>query len=135
MIRWIVAYGVAGLVFLAGDLTWLTLMGPRLYRPALGQMMAEKPNLIAAVAFYLLYLVGVVAFGAAPGIRDGAWIRSLAWGALFGLIAYATYDLTNQATLRHWPLRLSLIDMGWGALITAVASAAACAAALAVSKR
>ncbi len=135
MMRWIIAYIASGAAFLAGDIVWLTVMGPRLYRPAIGPLLADKMNPAAAVAFYLLYLVGVVAFGVAPGLREGGWTRSLAWGALFGLIAYATYDLTNQATLKLWPTRLSLADMAWGAAITAAASAAGCAAALAVGKR
>ncbi len=135
MNKWIIAYLAAGAVFLIGDMAWLTLMGTRLYRPDLGALLGDKVRAAPAVAFYLLYLVGVVAFGVAPGIRSGDWTRSLLWGAAFGLIAYATYDLTNQATMKVWSTRVTLADMGWGALLSGAASAAGCFAALAAVRR
>ena len=134
MTRWIIAYVAALVVFVAGDMGWLTLMGPRLYRPVLGPMLAEKPDVKTAVVFYLLYLVGIVAFAVAPGLRSGRPLVALGWGALFGLIAYGVYDLTNQATLKTWSVRLSLADMAWGAAITGLAALAGCLAARAVGK-
>ncbi len=110
------------LVFVALDAIWLTLTAQRLYRPAIGHLMREGFNFGAAALFYLAYGVGLVSFVIlpAPRVRD-AWAR----GALFGLIAYATYDLTNQATLRDWPWRVTLADLGWGAFVTAASCAVA----------
>ncbi|MDE2016454.1 MAG: DUF2177 family protein, partial [Hyphomicrobiales bacterium] len=81
-------------------------------------------NLGAAAAFNLLYVAGLVAFGVMPGLASGRWTTSLAWGAAFGLVAYGTYDLTNQATLRNWSTTLSVVDMAWGAVLSGAASVA-----------
>lgn len=135
MIKWLAAGVGAAAVFTAGDFLWLTLMTPRLYRPALGPILADRANIPAAVVFYLLYLAGVMVFGVAPGVGERSWIRSLASGAFLGLVAYGTYDLTNQATLKVWSVKISLTDMGWGALITGLASVAGCLAALSAGKR
>jgi uncharacterized membrane protein len=135
MARWIVAYLAAGVAFIAGDITWITLTGDAIYRPVLGPLLAARVDVAAGAAFYLIYLAGVLAFGVAPGLKRRAWMRSLAWGALFGLVAYATYDLTNQATLKLWSTRITLFDMGWGAVISGVASAVGCAAGMIVSRR
>ncbi len=128
MLAWIFAYVAAGIVFIAGDITWITLTGPVIYRPVLGPLLADKVDPVAGAAFYLVYFVGVVAFGVAPGLKSRSWLKSIGWGALFGLVAYATYDLTNQATLRTWSTTITLCDMGWGAVITGVASAVGCRA-------
>ncbi|MEO8299674.1 MAG: DUF2177 family protein [Burkholderiales bacterium] len=119
-----IAYGAAALVFLALDATWLSTMASRLYRPLLGPLMLERPDLAAAVPFYLLYVLGVVVFCIAPALDTGEWLAAWWRGAFFGLVAYATYDLTNQATLQGWPWRLTLTDMAWGTLATSVAAAA-----------
>ena len=132
--RWIAGYLAALVVFVAGDMSWLTLMGPRLYRPVLGPMLADRIDPTAAIAFYLLYLVGISAFAIAPGLRAGRPIVALGWGALFGLVAYGVYDLTNQATLRVWSTPLSLADMAWGAVITGLAALVGCLAARGVGK-
>ncbi len=132
--RWVVGYIAALAVFVAGDLCWLTLMGPRLYRPVLASIMADRPDWKAAVAFYALYLIGISSFAIAPGLKSGRPLAALGWGALFGLVAYGVYDLTNQATLKVWATRLSLIDMAWGALITGAAALVGCLAAQAVPK-
>jgi len=132
--RWTLAYLAALVVFLAGDLTWLRLTEPRLYRPVIGPMLADKPDIKAALAFYALYLIGVTVFAIAPALRSGRPLEALGWGALFGLVAYGTYDLTNQATLRLWSTRLSLTDMAWGAVITGLAALVGCLVALATVK-
>jgi uncharacterized membrane protein len=134
MTRWIAGYLAAMVVFVAGDLAWLSLTGPRLYRPAIGPLLADKPDLRPAIVFYLLYGVGVCAFAIAPGLRVGRPLAALGWGALLGLVAYGVYDLTNQATLKLWSTRLSLLDMAWGAAITGVAALAGCIAAGALDK-
>ena len=134
MIRWIAAYLAAGLVFIAADLTWITLTGPVIYQPVIGQLMSGSVDLKAGVAFYLIYLVGVMAFGVSAGLRARAWTSALGWGALFGLVAYATYDLTNQATLKVWSTQLTLMDMAWGAFVTGVASSVGYAVAARLSR-
>ena len=120
MTPYLAAYGASALAFVAADAVWLTLAGPRLYRPALGPLLADRLNGAAAVVFYLVYVFGVVALAIAPALRTGQW-RSAAWsGLILGLVAYGTYDLTNQATLRLWATRLTVIDMAWGGVLTAL---------------
>ncbi|MDM0111145.1 DUF2177 family protein [Variovorax sp. J22R133] len=121
------AYAAVAVIFLALDAIWLTAMADRLYRPALAHLMRERFDVAPAIVFYALYFVGVVIFAVAPGLRDGDWQRSLGLGALFGLIAYATYDLTNQATLKDWPWHVTVADLVWGSFVTAVAAGIACA--------
>jgi len=112
---------VAALVAMAVvDGMWLGTVARGFYRRHLGFLMADRPNWAAAVAFYLLYVLGVTVFAVLPAVDAGA-IGEAAWrGALFGLVAYATYDLTNAATLRDWPARITLVDMAWGTLLTAI---------------
>ena len=134
MMRWILAYGAAGAVFLAGDAVWLTLAVPRLYRPAIGEMLAGGVRLGPAAAFYLIYLVGVVVLAAEPAARAGGWPRALVLGAVLGVVAYSAYDLTNMATLKLWSMKVTVADIVWGGFITAAASCAACLAAAGLSR-
>jgi len=120
-----IAYLATAVVFLPCDAIWLAVTGPRIYRPALGHLLAEQPDLRAAALFYALYLVGIVAFAVRPAVRDDRPFAAAARGALFGLIAYATYDLTNQATLRGWPWALTAVDLIWGSALSAAAALAA----------
>jgi uncharacterized membrane protein len=106
------------------DAVWLSLMGPRLYRPTLGDILLTNVNLPAAIAFYLIYPIGILVFATLPALKAGSVGPALIYGALFGLLAYATYDLTNQATLRNWTLQLTLADMAWGAVASGLAGAA-----------
>ncbi|MCJ8142587.1 DUF2177 family protein [Ancylobacter sp. A5.8] len=122
--QWIVAYAATGIVFLAIDAVWLSLMASRLYKPLLGGMMAEQVNLPPAILFYLLYVVGIVVFAVQPALASGKWTTALALGALFGLIAYGTYDLTNHATLRNWPAVITAVDLAWGTVLTGIAATA-----------
>lgn len=120
----VVAYFATGIVFLAIDAVWLSTMASRFYKPQLGDLMTNQPNWPAAVLFYLLYVAGVVLFVVQPALASGRWTSALAMGALFGLVAYGTYDLTNQATLRDWPALLTVVDLAWGTVLTAVAATA-----------
>lgn len=120
-----IAWIGALIVFLALDFIWLSLMGPQLYHPLIGEIMREKTNLPAAIAFYLIYTAGIVALVVAPALERGDLARAIASGALLGFVAYATYDLTNQATLRVWDVRLTLADMAWGTALTATTAGAA----------
>ena len=97
-------------------------MTNRVYKPILGPILAEKPDMKAAVAFYLIYIAGIVFFAISPALRDGGLARAALNGAVLGFVAYATYDLTNQATLNVWSSRLTLIDLAWGTVLTLSAS-------------
>lgn len=120
--RFVLAYLGAGLVMGVLDALWLTQMSNRLYRPVIGEIMADKPDFRAAAAFYLIYLLGIVALAIAPGLRADSLMRTAVSGAVLGFVAYATYDLTNQATLKTWATHITLIDMAWGTLITTLAA-------------
>jgi uncharacterized membrane protein len=109
-------------VFLALDFVWLSTAAEIIYRPRLGAMLAENPDLGAALLFYLLYLAGLNIFVLRPALADGS--RGVLRGAAFGLVAYGIYDLTNQATLANWPWTITIIDMAWGAVLTGVSCAA-----------
>ena len=128
--RLAIAYLAAGVVFLALDLTWLGVIARDYYRREMGDLLAQPFRLGPAVGFYLLYLVGVVYFAIQPALASGRWSDAVLPGALFGLIAYATYDLTAMAVVRGWPTTLSYVDMAWGAALTAAAAAAGALVAL-----
>lgn len=112
------------------DAIWLTTMTDRLYRRQLGTLLLATPNWLPAVAFYLLYSVGVLVLVVRPAL-DGDWsaARTLGAGAMLGLVAYGTYDLTSQATLRGWSMLVTVVDITWGAALTATVSVVALAAA------
>ena len=113
-------YGICVVTFFALDLTWLSVATKRIYQPRLGDLLAKQPKLGVAAAFYLLYVAGVVALAVVPGLGRGSVVAALWRGALLGLLAYATYDLTNLATVRDWPWQLSAIDMAWGTTVTSL---------------
>ena len=123
MNKYVAAYAGTAIVMVALDMLWLGLIAKPLYQQGIGHLMAERPNVGVAVLFYLLYALGVVIFAVSPQHNGSSWAMTLTMGALFGFFAYATYDLTNLATLRDWPLRLSLIDIGWGTLVSAASAA------------
>lgn len=127
--QWIVAYLVTGLAFGALDALWLRWAGPNFYRPAIGDLLADSFRPAPAIAFYLLYIAAVVWFAVRPGLAGGVGAAALN-GALLGAICYATYDLTNQATMKVWPVHLTLADIAWGAFATGVAASAGAWAAL-----
>ncbi|RZI64744.1 DUF2177 family protein [Variovorax guangxiensis] len=120
-----IAYVSTAVVFLALDAVWLGTMADRLYRPAIGHLMADRFSLAPAVLFYLLYVAGAVVFAVMPALASGRWTTALGLGALLGLLAYATYDLTNQATLKDWSWTVTIADLCWGTFVTAVSAAAA----------
>lgn len=124
MKTYLIAYAAAGLAFLVADALWLGVIARDFYRGQLGDLMSPNPNLVAAAAFYALYLVGVVYFAIAPALNAGSWTTALLSGALLGLVAYGTYDLTNLAVTRGFPATMAIVDMGWGAVLTGVAATA-----------
>lgn len=132
MKTWIVAYAAAAAAFLAADALWLGFIARDFYRGQLGDLMSPNPNLGAAAAFYALYVVGVVYFAVQPALVSGQWTTALVSGALLGLVAYGTYDLTNLAVTRGFPATMAVVDMAWGAVLTAFAATVAFFAARAV---
>ncbi len=120
--KYVLAYIAVAVSFLALDAVWLSQMYVRLYQPALGDLVSAKPQLTAAVLFYTIYWFGVVYFCVAPALRSGRIGVAALNGVLFGLCAYATYDLTNQATLRVWSVRVTVADLAWGMVVTASAA-------------
>ncbi|WP_306090261.1 DUF2177 family protein [Qipengyuania flava] len=121
---WIVAAITAALVFGALDAVWLSWAGPNFYRPRLGDILADSFRMIPALVFYAAYIAAIVWFAVRPGLSLGIGAAALN-GALLGAICYATYDLTNQATMRTWSTTVTVADIAWGAFATAVAAAAA----------
>jgi len=117
---YVVAYIAALIVFGILDAIWLSTMASRLYRPALGDTMLDKLRVAPALVFYLLYPVGIVVFAAMPAMQGASAGIALSYGALFGLLAYATYDLTNYATLRKWTLKLAVIDLVYGSVASSL---------------
>ena len=128
MTKYFGAYAATLVVMVALDLLWIGVIAKPLYQQGIGHLMAERPNIGVAVLFYAVYAVGVLVFAVAPGGSTSGWVRTLVTGALFGFFAYATYDLTNLATLKNWPLGLAVLDVAWGSLVTAVSAAAGKAA-------
>ena len=124
------AFAIVLIIFSVIDTLWLGYMGDRVYRPLIGEVLADKFRLAPAIAFYALYAVGLTLFAVLPALKSGDWKTALLWGALFGLFAYGTYDLTNYATLKTWGLKITLLDMTWGVVVSGTASAAAAAVAL-----
>ena len=108
--------------FLAIDMVWLTLVARGFYRRQLGFLLSDQPNWWAAISFYLLFVAGLLVFAVVPAVQEGSLRRALLMGGFFGLVTYATYDLTNLATIKNWPLMLTLVDMTWGLVLAASVS-------------
>jgi uncharacterized membrane protein len=120
---WLIYYGVTLALFLAIDMVWLRGSAKRFYARELGHLMAPRAKIGVAFGFYALYVVGIVAFGVAAGVRSGNVVDAALMGALFGLVAYATYDLVNLATLKGFSARLAMVDMAWGTSLTTACAA------------
>jgi uncharacterized membrane protein len=131
---YLVGYGVAAVVMLALDAVWLTATANSFYRHLLGDIMLDGFRPAPAVVFYVLYVGGITIFALHPAFASKQWTTAAVYGALFGLFAYATYDLTNQATLKTWSTLVTLIDMAWGCCLTAAAATAGYLAAAALTK-
>jgi uncharacterized membrane protein len=122
---YLIAYVAAAVTMLGLDSIWLTLTADTLYRPILGESMLDEFRLGPAIAFYALYLCGVLIFAVQPALVSRRWTTALRSGALFGFFAYATYDLTNQATLKVWSSEITTADMAWGAVLTGLTASVA----------
>lgn len=121
---YVAAYVGALIVFCALDYIWLTIVAKDFYQMQMGDLMAIQVKMLPAVTFYLLYLVGLVVFAISPALREQSWVVAASLGLLLGLIAYASYDLTNMATLKEWSISLTLVDIAWGACVSAIAAVA-----------
>jgi uncharacterized membrane protein len=117
-------YCIALPIFFALDMVWLGLAAKNFYAKHIGFLMKSNVNWAAAILFYLLFIAGLVVFVVVPALDKGSWVRALLLGALFGLITYATYDLTNLATLKDWPLLITVVDLIWGTVLAASVSVA-----------
>jgi uncharacterized membrane protein len=124
--RWLTVYLVCLGGFLAMDAVWLGLVSPPVYQQTLGPLLLDGFRAVPAILFYLLYIAAIVVFVLPPVRRAAVW-TAVPRGAFFGLCAYGTYDLTNQAVLRAWTTELTIVDMAWGAVVTAAASLLAAA--------
>jgi uncharacterized membrane protein len=123
MKRYVIAYFCFLLPMLAIDVVWLFGMNKRFYQARIGSLLADSPRLAPAVVFYLIYALGASVLVVVRAVDGGSgYLQVFLWGALLGLLAYATYDLTNQATLKEWPVIVTVVDLAWGALLTAVVS-------------
>ncbi len=124
MMTWIKLYVFMVPVFFAIDMVWLMLVAQKIYQKALGSLMAPSFNWIAILAFYFLYIGGIILFAVQPALSKGSLPSVVFLGAAFGFLAYATYDLTNLGTLRDWPISITMIDLAWGTTLTALVATA-----------
>jgi len=115
-------YFITLIAFLAIDMVWLGLVARTFYRNYLGFLMTPTTNWIAAVLFYLLFILGILVFVVVPGLQDNSFKATILRAVLFGLVTYATYDLTNLATVKNWPVLITVIDMAWGTILSVVVS-------------
>jgi uncharacterized membrane protein len=124
MPNFVIAYAGSAVVLLILDIIWITTAVGWLYRPLLGSLLSDQPNLMVAGLFYLVYVVGVVVFAVLPSAQSDNWLMPVGLGALLGLVAYGTYDFTNLSTLRDWPLLVSVVDLCWGIFVSAASALA-----------
>ena len=125
--RYAFAYLATGIAFALIDSVWLRTMSERLYKVEIGELLADSFRLPPAILFYLLYILGMMIFVVGPAMQSGSWKTALCYGAAFGFFAYMTYDLTNYATLKVWSLKVTILDMIWGTVLTGLAAAAGAA--------
>ena len=125
MMKYVVAYVVTAVVFLGLDALWLSRVALDMYRREIGSMLLERPSLPVAGVFYLIFVLGIVVLAIAPALASGSgWQGAMLAGAVLGLVAYGTYDITNLSTLKNWSLTVTLTDLAWGTALTAVSAAA-----------
>lgn len=122
MIRFLILYLIAAAVFFAIDMVWLGLVAKKFYREQLAFILSEQVNWAAAMIFYAIYLAGVLHFAVLPGLKEQNALLVLMQGAALGFLCYATYDLTNMATIAKWPLKIVLVDILWGTFLTGMVS-------------
>lgn len=119
---YVIAYISTAILFLGVDALWLGVVARNFYTGQIGHLMAANPQLWIAAAFYAVYVIGILIFAVLPALNGGSWQTALIYGALFGFFAYATYDLTNMATLRDWPVAMVVVDVAWGTVLTGMSA-------------
>jgi uncharacterized membrane protein len=122
MLKYLMVYGITLVTFFAVDMVWLGLVAKNLYRDQIGFIMKSQPNWPAAIIFYLIFILGLVYFVINPALESKSILEALLRGMFFGFITYATYDLTNLATLENWPLKITIIDLIWGTTLGGLVS-------------
>jgi uncharacterized membrane protein len=118
IVKYLIAYIATGISFAVIDSFWLRTMYTRLYVPEIGELLMKGLRWGPAISFYLLYILGIMIFAVGPALQSGKWQTALIQGAMFGFFCYMTYDLTNYATLKVWSLKVTILDMIWGTLLT-----------------
>lgn len=122
MAQYLIAYAATAATFLILDLVWLGLVAKSFYRAKIGGLLLDQINLPAAVIFYLFYILGILIFAVTPALQSGSWRSAILFGSLFGFFAYGTYDMTNLATLRDWPVSMVVVDIVWGSFLTGISA-------------
>jgi uncharacterized membrane protein len=122
MVYFLKLYAATLVGFFAIDIVWLAFVARGFYRKHLGFLLADQPNWWAAIPFYLLFVAGMVVFAVSPALQAGSLRKALILGAFFGLVTYATYDLTNHATVKNWPWIVTVVDLCWGLVLSASVS-------------
>ena len=122
MTHWIILWIAAAILFLAIDMVWLLWLGRSLYVTEIGEILRHPPNMAAAAAFYILYITGLMIMVIWPAVQAQSVVQGMLYGALLGLIAYGTYDLTNLAVMKGFTTKIAIIDMVWGAFLTGAVS-------------
>ncbi len=120
--KFLVAYLITAAIFLIIDYIWLGFIMKDYFQTALGHLMADEVNLSIAAVFYLFYAAGIVLLCIHPAMTDGGWVKAAYLGAALGFLAYGTYDITNLATLRDWPVQMAVIDVAWGTALTSLSA-------------
>ncbi|RZL00548.1 MAG: DUF2177 family protein [Rubrivivax sp.] len=122
--KYLQIYGGIAAVMMVLDMLWLGFIARSWYQQGIGHLMAERPNMAIGALFYLLFPLGLMVFAVLPTAEEQGWVKAALMGALFGFFAYATYDITNLATLKGWPVGLSIVDVLWGSLVSGLAAGA-----------
>lgn len=122
LVKYLMIYGISAVSFLIIDFFWLAKVAPKLYKDNIGHLMADKPNIGAAAVFYTIFLIGLLVFVIVPALQKSSLMHAGLYGAVFGVVTYATFGLTSQAVFKDWPTKISVIDMLWGAFLCAVVS-------------
>ena len=118
----LISYVLTSIVFFVVDMLWLGIIAKGIYRNYLGNFLSDEVNWLAAIIFYLIFIAGIMFFAVYPAAHKESFVNAIVLGALFGFFTYATYDLTNYATLKDWPIQMVFIYIAWGAFLSAVVS-------------
>jgi uncharacterized membrane protein len=120
--QYLLAYVATAIVFFGLDLLWLGMIAKSFYRDQLGDLLSDRPDLAVSGVFYVVYVGGIVLFVIQPALQSQSWATALILGILLGMMAYGTYDMTNLATLRGWPVAMSVVDLAWGSMLTGLSA-------------